>query len=123
MFSKRVIEEIKNLKDSQLLDLAKECYSYNGTCDWADVFGNDEFFFKDMFDDAYDAVRAVYFGEYNFHDDYVRFDAYGNLETLTDYQLEKEARDFVDDIIDALEDNPHAESLLNDLGIYLDDEE
>lgn len=33
MFSERVIEEIKNLKDSDLLDLARDCYSWNGDCD------------------------------------------------------------------------------------------
>lgn len=40
-----------------------------------------------------DIVRMVAFGKYNALDDYYRFDGYGNLESLTDTEIEQEMQD------------------------------
>ena len=42
---------------------------------------------------AMDIVRMVSCGEFNYADDYYRFDGYGNIETLTDTEIEQEMRD------------------------------
>lgn len=43
-------------------------------------------------DDPVGAARAVFFGNVNWNDDYFRFDAYGNIESLTEGQLLNEMR-------------------------------
>lgn len=45
------------------------------------IFENGECFFSKMFSTTDEAVRAVCYGEYNYTDDYVRFNNCGNLET------------------------------------------
>lgn len=42
---------------------------------------------------AMDIVRMVSCGEFSYADDYYRFNGYGNLESLTDTEIEKEMRD------------------------------
>ena len=50
---------------------------------------NNEYFFKEMFGDKVDeAVRAVCYGDYNYMDDYVRFNGYGNLDSCSEYEYE-----------------------------------
>lgn len=39
-----------------------------------------------------DIVRMVACGNFHYCDDYYRFDGYGNIETLTDTEIEKEIR-------------------------------
>ena len=50
-----------------------------------------------------DAVRAVCYGEYNYTDEYVKINAYGNLET-TNY-IQDELEGYVDDIVEHIIDN------------------
>ena len=91
-----------NMRD--LKDVVNEINSYCGALDWLDVYNNDEEFFRDMFASPIDAVRAVCYGDYTYTDDLVRFNAYGNLESLSEYDLEEELQDNVDEIVDVLEE-------------------
>ena len=45
-----------------------------------------------------EAVRAVSFGDYNYSDDYVRFDAYENLESASEYEYYSELENYADEI-------------------------
>lgn len=59
----------------------------------------DDEFFKIAFTNPIDAARATFFGKIqSWSDDYIRFNGYGNLESFTSYDAEKEAEDYVDDI-------------------------
>jgi hypothetical protein len=40
-----------------------------------------------------DAVRATYFGNFNYSDDYYRFNGYGNVDSLTDTEIVREMSD------------------------------
>ena len=63
-----------------------ECAIYNGSTDEINV--NDEEFFNIFFENNVDeAVRAVCFGDYRYTDDFVMFDAYGNLQSFNEYEL------------------------------------
>lgn len=53
------------------------------------IHGNDEYFFEEMFEKADEAVSAVCFGNYRYQDDYVVFNAYGNLDTFDYWDEEK----------------------------------
>lgn len=67
-----------------------------------EIFDNDESFFDMFFSDTMKAVRAVCYGEYDYTDDFVKFNGYGNLESSND------ATDFidVDDLINDAFENP-----------------
>lgn len=92
--------------------IVQELNSWNGCLDHLQVFENDEEFFEMFFtEDKMALVRAISFGEYNYNDEYVRFNGYGNLETLNEYQLEEELKESIEEIIDNLIENQHELSL------------
>lgn len=89
-----------------LKEMAKEVISWNGQLDYLDYFENDEYFFRDFFGDKVDeAVRAVYYGDYNYMDDYVRFNAYGNLDSCSQFEYDGEIEDNAEEIIEAYIEN------------------
>lgn len=47
-----------------------------------EIFENDWDILEDYFDSKEAAAKAVYFGDYNFNDDYVYFNGYANLVSL-----------------------------------------
>lgn len=69
-----------------LSDVEKICL-WNDYCDDRNasddcVYENDDEFFETFFNGkTIDAVRAVCYGEYHYYDTYVKFNAYGNLES------------------------------------------
>lgn len=81
--------------NEKLIKLFTECWENN--CDLSDkveihnvyarenydreINPNDEDFFNDFFDNAFKAVMACHYGEYNFNDEYVWFNGYDNLES------------------------------------------
>lgn len=89
-----------------LKEMSKEVISWNGQLDYLDYFDNDEYFFRDFFGDKVDeAVRAVYYGDYNYMDDYVRFNAYGNLDSCNQFEYDKEIEDNAKEIVEAYIEN------------------
>lgn len=88
---------------SELQDIVNELNSYNGSLDDLRVYENDEYFFEMMFsNNPYGAVRATHYGEYNYNDEYVKFNGYGNLESLNNYEYEDLLKSNVDEIIESL---------------------
>ena len=68
-----------------------------------DFMYNDEDFFETFYkDDVVEAVRATYFGDYNFMDDFVLFNAYGNLDSYNDFEVMNEFRGHKEEIADAI---------------------
>lgn len=55
-----------------------------------EIFYNDEDFFNTFFSSPLEAVRASYYGDYNYNDNFVKFDGYGNLDSA----------DYLDDLMD-----------------------
>jgi len=88
-----------------LKKIVRELHSWDGSLEDLNYYDNDEYFFKEMFSDIDEAVRAVCYGEYRYTDDYVRFNAYGNLDSCNEWQLEDELKSNIDEIIDLLEEN------------------
>ena len=69
-------------------DLICAVNSYDGSLDDIYYYYNDDDFFAMAFGtNVLDAVRAVCYGNYKYSDDYVRFDAYGNLESANSYEI------------------------------------
>lgn len=71
-------------------------------------------------DDPYEAMRATYFGKVNFAKDYLRFDGYDNLESVTEEEIAKECkRCYVYDMLH--EDDSDLENCINDVPLGLED--
>ena len=69
---------------------------------------DDDDFFDMMFGtNVLDAVRAVCYGDYNYQDDYVRFDAYGNLESANVYEIMNMYNLYKDEIADKIIEKGH----------------
>ena len=98
-----ILDEIKSamVETEDLMSIVSDINSYDGSFDDVQWWENDEDFFNTYYaDDIMGAVRAVCYGEYNFTDEYVKINAYGNLET-TNY-IQDELEEYVDEIVDHL---------------------
>lgn len=78
----QIIELLSN-EESILINTIQEINSYNGDFDNLIFHNNDEEFFETFFyNSPFEVARATFYGNYNFNDDYVYFNVYGNLETF-----------------------------------------
>lgn len=85
-----------------LREMVDEVNSYNGALEEYRWEINDEEFYDIFFKDKMEVARAVYYGgnSYNYMEEYVRFDAYGNLETTDDYNMRRDLQDGASEILD-----------------------
>lgn len=85
-----------------LQEMVNEVNSYNGALEEYRWEINDEEFYDIFFKDKMEVARAVYYGgnSYNYMEEYVRFDAYGNLETTDDYNMRRDLQDGASEILD-----------------------
>lgn len=56
---------------------------------------------------GYELARAIIYGDVTNVVDPVRFNAYGNLENVTEYELEQEALDYIEDLLDFMKQHPN----------------
>jgi len=82
-FLKAIIEEIDSFDSDQLVQLNNTyCDEQNYPDD--QIYSNDANFFADNFDgNIMEAVRAVSYGDYNYTHDWVTYNGYGNLVTMS----------------------------------------
>lgn len=79
-------EKLNGMALYELADVARDELGYD-----ADFYENDEEFFNMMYhDNLGEMARAIYFGNYRYHDEYIRLDAYGNIQTLDEDDLRDE---------------------------------
>ena len=87
----------------ELMCIVSEINGWDGSLDWLEAHENDEEFFDTYFsNNPMEAVRSAHYGNYNYSDDLVRFDGYGNLESFDRWEYEDELKDNIDDIIERL---------------------
>ena len=86
----------------ELESVVREINDWDGSLDWLEACENDEEFFDVFFANTLDAIRSVQDGNYNYSDDLVRLDGYGNLESFDRWEYEDELKDNIDDIIERL---------------------
>ena len=92
------VNEIDNMRS-----MISEINSIDGSLEYLEYWDNDEEFFDTFFhNNPTEAVRASYYGDYNYCDDYVKFNGYGNLESANEYDLVKRYEEYIDDIVKAL---------------------
>ena len=99
-------ENIKNYllnHIDEIGNIISDINSIDGSLDYLEYYENNEEFFNTFFyNNPMEAVRSEYYGDYNYCDKYVKFDGYGNLKSVNDYELENEYRDYIDDITKSL---------------------
>ena len=95
-----IIEKLKENTDV-IGEMVSDVNSYNGHLEDFCWCYHDEDFYDIYFRDKQEIARAVYYASnYNYTDDYVRFNVYGNLETCCEYERGKELVDNVEEILD-----------------------
>ena len=99
---KNEIREYLLNNEDVLLDVVSELNSWNGCLDNLDFWENDEEFFNTFFDNPMEAIRATYYGNYNYNDDYVKFNGYGNIDSYSEEEKNEEIKNNIDDIVDNL---------------------
>ena len=119
-------EEIKNYllnHVNEIGDIIIEINSIDGSLDFLEYWDNDEEFFNTFFyNNPSEAVRSAYYGDYNYCDKYVKFDGYGNLKSVDEYGLEKEYKEYIDDITKSLIEHYQQISICDDELIKLIEE-
>ena len=92
------IKEVVSIGD--LKEMVRECNSWNGSLDWLECYDMDEF--DDLMSGMkpWEIARSCYFGSFNPCDEMFRFNGYGNLESLSDYEFEDELSSYEREIID-----------------------
>lgn len=110
---KTILEENKDNADL-MREIVQEVNSWDSSLDSYEVMEFDDDFFSTYFEGRpEEAARATFFGNIqNWMDDYIRFNGYGNLESLNSYQYEKELEEGADEIISRaveLHDEGHLE--------------
>ena len=95
-------KEIRNYLESHLdiaIDIARECNYWDGSFEYTDTWDIEELCQSGI--GTYEIVRAVIYGNVRNVCDDVRYDAYGNLETVDEVDLEVETKEYyLDDIVD-----------------------
>lgn len=90
-------------------------------CVYHDMDEFDEFLAGDT---PMEIAQMMWFGEFNPNDEYFRFNAYGNLESVDWPDIVAEAEDLVDEIIDHLVNSYSGDTPWPDLDalVYADDD-
>ena len=100
------MEKIKNYLLNHIDEIGgivSEINSFDNSLEYLQYYENDEEFFDTFFyNNPSEAVRSSYYGDYNYCDKCVKFDGYGNLESVDDYELENEYRDYIDEIVKSI---------------------
>lgn len=106
MKKEMLLNEIKGLLLNDLdtlQDVVRELNSWNACLDYLEVYNNDDEFF-DMFFEGKPAelARAIYYGDFNYNDEYIKFNGYGNLETFSKYDYEELLEENIEEITENL---------------------
>lgn len=87
-------------------EIVSEINSIDGSLDFLEYWNNDEEFFNTFFyNNPMEAVRSSFFGHYNYCDKYVKFNGYGNIESVDNFELEDEYKYYIDDLVNSLLDH------------------
>lgn len=95
-------EEFKNLTDREKITIYNEYCMEHGDSDKM-LYDFDEEFFEMAFEgqEPMEICRATFFGDIkSWSDEYIRFNAYGNLESLSEFDAVEEAEDYIEEIYD-----------------------
>ena len=105
-FIKEFAKVVNDLNENDLIEL------HNAYCQAIsnhdnEIFQNDEDFFETFFQNAsYSLVQRIFYGDYNFSHEWIKFDGYGNLETIWNRNGILDCMEYPETIADYVFDNP-----------------
>ena len=102
MKKENLIKEYLLNNEDVLISVVQELNSWNGCLDWIEFWENDGYFFDCVFENKLDVARAIYYGDYNYNDDYVRINGCGNLESFSEYDMIEEIKAYIEEIVENL---------------------
>lgn len=93
---------LADYEDKDLLSFYRQANAYDGSFDFVDVFDPEDIddYMGDSQDGYYRLLCAVVFGNVDNVNDYLRFNAYGNLESVSEYELQDDCKNYLDDLAD-----------------------
>lgn len=96
-----MIEKLKEkFTVNDLKEMLLSINSYDNRLDNLDYQENSEDFFSTYYsNNPYEVARAVYYGDYNFNDEYVKINVYGNLESISEYTFNDLVEEYKEEII------------------------
>lgn len=100
------LQGVRESDPKALLQAAREGNRWDGAFDWADATDDIELLSGVYGSGRYDAqwlVDRTFYGDYEPGHDYIRFDGYGNFESVDESDLEQEAWDNRKEILDAIQ--------------------
>ena len=111
-----IMDYIENADNFDMVfNLVNVLNSYDGSFSEIEYFYNDEEFFNIFFGiNTMEAVRAVCFGDYRYADEFVKFNGYGNLVSVNQYEIIAEYSLYKEEIADKLID------ISDECDIYID---
>lgn len=87
----------------RVLEVVDAINRYDDSLDDLRYYENDEDFFDTFFyNNPMESVRASFYGDYRFMDEYVKFNVYGNLVSATLYEIRLELIESAGEIVDRL---------------------
>ena len=111
----KIVNKLKELDFEELRNIIGDINSYDGSLDWLDYQENNEEFFNVYFDNnVNEAVRATQYGDYNYCDDYVIFNGYGNLDSINELELKELYQSYVEGIAERIIDLKDETTFYND---------
>ena len=106
MNSENILSQINEFTESQLIELNNTYCQSAGYYD-NEIYCNDEDFFSTFYPNPGDGLKvaqAIFYGDYNYSHDYVKFNGYGNLESINYFEV-RDLCELPDVIADYISEN------------------
>ena len=108
------------------MDIVGQLNSLNGSFETYVLYNMDDF---NEIMEGYtptELAERIFFGDFNINDDYFYFNGYGNLESITEYDMEGHFEMIIDEVVDSMIYNYNDLYIDNDnlndlIGRYLDE--
>lgn len=93
-------EKFKELSIGEKLSIFNTYCIEHGDPD-NEIYSFDEEFFETYFSNPMEAARATFFGKIeSWNDEYIKFNGYGNLESMTEYEVSEDIDNYLEEIFD-----------------------
>ena len=100
----RIMDYITDIENFDMVfNLVQIINSYDGSFSEIEYFYNTDEFFEIFFGlNTMDAIRAVCYGDYRINEEFVRFNAYNNLESANKYEVLNDYEFYKEELADKL---------------------
>ena len=128
MLHQEVKKYLLSLPTDELIDIVFSAYGYTYELEHIITYPNDSESFNTLFAEPLDAVRATFYGDYRYTDEYIVINRLGNIDSYNSINIRDLYVDYIDDItwvviendlltedvVDVIENNVH-EQIINNL--------